>query len=105
MARLDDIPQPTRDAMVAAPCPAFETELFAAGPQSAQRRVANRLLRCTDPAWRQVPRRIIGHRTLDWIQTHVEIGDDQEERLGRVGSDMALSYHQSHDVIMRELVE
>lgn len=40
MARLEDIPQPTRDAVVAAPCPAFETEPFVAGPPLTQRRIA-----------------------------------------------------------------
>ena len=28
MARLEDIPQPTRDAVAAAPCPVFETQPF-----------------------------------------------------------------------------
>jgi D-proline reductase (dithiol) PrdB len=40
MARLEDIPQPTRDAVVAVPCPAFDTQPFVAGPPLAQRRVA-----------------------------------------------------------------
>ena len=40
MARLEDIPQPTRDAVVAAPCPVFETKPFVVGPPLAQRRVA-----------------------------------------------------------------
>jgi D-proline reductase (dithiol) PrdB len=40
MARLEDIPQPSRDAVVAAPCPAFETQPFVGGPPLAQRRVA-----------------------------------------------------------------
>ena len=40
MARLEDIPQPTRDAVVAAPCPAFDTQPFVVGPPLAQRRVA-----------------------------------------------------------------
>jgi D-proline reductase (dithiol) PrdB len=40
MARLEDIPQPTRDAVVAAPCPAFGTQPFVAGPPLAQRRLA-----------------------------------------------------------------
>src|SRR6202046_227330 len=40
MARLEDIPQPTRDAVVAVPCPAFETQPFVVGPPLAQRRVA-----------------------------------------------------------------
>jgi len=28
MARLEDIPQPSRDSVIAAPCPAFETQPF-----------------------------------------------------------------------------
>ena len=40
MARLEDIPQPTRDAVVGAPCPHFDTEPFVVGPPLAQRRVA-----------------------------------------------------------------
>ena len=40
MARLEDIPQPTRDAVAAAPCPDFDTRPFVAGPPLAQRRVA-----------------------------------------------------------------
>lgn len=40
MARLEDIPQPTRDAVVALPCPSFDTQPFVAGPPLAQRRVA-----------------------------------------------------------------
>ena len=40
MARLEDMPQPTRDAVVAVPCPAFDTQPFVEGPPLAQRRVA-----------------------------------------------------------------
>ena len=40
MARVEDIPQPTRDAVVKLPCPAFETTPFVSGPPLAQRRVA-----------------------------------------------------------------
>jgi D-proline reductase (dithiol) PrdB len=40
MARLEDIPQPSRDTVVAAPCPTFETQPFVGGPPLAQRRVA-----------------------------------------------------------------
>lgn len=40
MARLDDIPQPTRDAVVTAPCPTFDTQPFVMGPPLARRRVA-----------------------------------------------------------------
>jgi D-proline reductase (dithiol) PrdB len=40
MARLDDIPQPTRDAVANAACPSFETTPFVSGPPLAERRVA-----------------------------------------------------------------
>jgi D-proline reductase (dithiol) PrdB len=40
MARLEDIPQPTRDAVVAAPCPTFDTQPFVLGPPLARRRLA-----------------------------------------------------------------
>ncbi len=40
MARLEDIPQPTRDAVVAVPCPASDTQPFVAGPPLARRRLA-----------------------------------------------------------------
>jgi D-proline reductase (dithiol) PrdB len=40
MARLEDIPQPTRDAVLAVPCPSYGTHPFVVGPKLAQRRVA-----------------------------------------------------------------
>ena len=40
MARIEDLPQPTRDAVLNIPCPAFETTPFVSGPPLAQRRVA-----------------------------------------------------------------
>jgi D-proline reductase (dithiol) PrdB len=40
MARLEDIPQPTREAVVAASCPAFDSQPFNSGPPLGQRRVA-----------------------------------------------------------------
>jgi D-proline reductase (dithiol) PrdB len=40
MARPEDIPQPTRDAVLNLPCPAFDTTPFVAGPPLAQRRIA-----------------------------------------------------------------
>ena len=40
MARLEDIPQPTRDVVVNLPCPTFDTTPFVSGPPLAQRRVA-----------------------------------------------------------------
>jgi D-proline reductase (dithiol) PrdB len=41
MARLEDIPQPTRDAVLAVPCPSFDTQPFVIGPPLAQRSVPN----------------------------------------------------------------
>ena len=40
MARIEDIPQPTRDTVLALPCPSFDTQPFVSGPPLAQRRVA-----------------------------------------------------------------
>jgi D-proline reductase (dithiol) PrdB len=40
MARIEDIPQPTRDAVLNVPCPAFDTTPFVSGPPLAQRRIA-----------------------------------------------------------------
>lgn len=40
MARIDDIPQPTRDAVQSLPCPSFETTPFVSGPKLAERRIA-----------------------------------------------------------------
>jgi D-proline reductase (dithiol) PrdB len=40
MARPQDIPQPTRDAVLSAPCPSFDTEPFVSGPPLARRRMA-----------------------------------------------------------------
>ena len=40
MARLEDIPEPTRTGVEAIPCPAFDTTPFVAGPPLSQRRVA-----------------------------------------------------------------
>ena len=40
MARLEDIPEPTRTAVANIPCPTFETTPFVAGPPLAERRVA-----------------------------------------------------------------
>jgi len=40
MARLQDIPQPTRDAVLNLPCPAFDTTPFVAGPPLSRRRIA-----------------------------------------------------------------
>jgi len=40
MARLEDIPEPTRTAVASIPCPAFESTPFVAGPALSERRVA-----------------------------------------------------------------
>lgn len=40
MARIEDIPQPTRDAVLNIPCPSFDTTPFVAGPPLPQRRIA-----------------------------------------------------------------
>jgi D-proline reductase (dithiol) PrdB len=40
MARLEDIPQPTRTAVESLPCPSFDSAPFVSGPPLAQRRVA-----------------------------------------------------------------
>lgn len=40
MARLEDIPEPTRTAVTTIPCPSYDTTPFVAGPPLAQRRVA-----------------------------------------------------------------
>lgn len=40
MARLEEIPEPTRTAVATIPCPAFDTTPFVAGPPLSKRRVA-----------------------------------------------------------------
>ena len=40
MARIEDIPQPTRDAVANLVCQSFDTTPFVAGPPLAERRVA-----------------------------------------------------------------
>ena len=40
MARIEDIPQPTRDVVLNLPCPTFDTTPFVAGPPLAERRIA-----------------------------------------------------------------
>ena len=40
MARLEDIPEPTRTAVRDLPCPTFDTAPFVSGPPLARRRVA-----------------------------------------------------------------
>ena len=40
MARLEDIPEPTRTAVANLPCPSFDTAPFVSGPALSERRVA-----------------------------------------------------------------
>ncbi len=40
MARLEDIPEPTRTAVTNVPCPSFDTTPFVTGPALSRRRVA-----------------------------------------------------------------
>jgi D-proline reductase (dithiol) PrdB len=40
MARLEDIPEPTRTAVANLPCPSFDTTPFVSGPPLSERRVA-----------------------------------------------------------------
>ena len=40
MARIEDIPQPTRDLIIALECPSSDARPFVAGPPLAERRVA-----------------------------------------------------------------
>jgi D-proline reductase (dithiol) PrdB len=40
MARLDDIPEPTRTTVANLPCPTLETTPFVSGPKLSERRVA-----------------------------------------------------------------
>jgi D-proline reductase (dithiol) PrdB len=40
MARLEDLPEPTRTVAATAPCPKFDTAPFVAGPPLRERRVA-----------------------------------------------------------------
>jgi D-proline reductase (dithiol) PrdB len=40
MARLEDIPEPTRTAVANLPCPSFDTTPFVGGPPLSERRVA-----------------------------------------------------------------
>ena len=40
MARLEDIPEPTRTAVANLPCPSFDTTPFVTGPKLSERRVA-----------------------------------------------------------------
>ena len=85
MARLEDIPEPTRTAVTNIPCPAFDTTPFVTGPKLAERRVAivssAALIRRGDRPfdfgsgeYRAVP----GHwDTADILMSHVSINHDR----------------------------
>jgi len=85
MARIEDIPQPTRDAVVDAPCPSFNTTPFVLGPPLAGRRVAlvssAALIRRGDmpfhfgsPEVRLLP---VGAPLTDLLVSHVSINFDR----------------------------
>ena len=40
MARIEDIPEPTRSVVASLPCPSFDTSPFVRGPELSMRRVA-----------------------------------------------------------------
>jgi D-proline reductase (dithiol) PrdB len=40
MARIEDIPQPSRDAVLSVACPSYDTTPFVSGPPLSQRRIA-----------------------------------------------------------------
>ncbi len=85
MARLEDIPEPTRTTVATLPCPSFDTTPFASGPPLSRRRVAlvssAALIRRGDPPFavgsgeaREVP----GHwATADILVSHVSINFDR----------------------------
>lgn len=85
MARQEDIPQPTRDAVLATPCPDYDTRPFVAGPPLAGRRIAlvssAALVRRGDPPF---PVGSTGFRTLPAalpaskiLTSHVSINFDR----------------------------
>jgi D-proline reductase (dithiol) PrdB len=85
MARLEDIPEPTRTVVRDIPCPSFETEPFVSGPPLSDRRVAivssAALIRRGDkpfPAgsgeYREVPS---AWDTSDILISHVSINFDR----------------------------
>lgn len=85
MARIEDIPQPTRDAVLAIPCPSFETTPFVAGRPLAERRIAivssAALIRRGDPPFafgsaevRFLPASV---PTEDILVSHVSINFDR----------------------------
>ena len=74
MARIEDIPQPMRDAVLAVPCPSFETRPFVAGPELAQRRVAivssAALIRRGETPFTAVDKVTRGMRTLPVVEKY-----------------------------------
>ncbi len=85
MARLDDIPEPTRTAVANIPCPAFESTPFVAGPALSERRVAivssAALIRRGDkpfPFGSGEYRAVLGTwDNADILMTHVSINHDR----------------------------
>ncbi len=85
MARLEDIPEPTRTVAATISCPSFDTHPFVTGPALADRRVAiissAALIRRGDAPFHFGD---TGHRTLaadipsaDILMTHVSINHDR----------------------------
>ncbi len=85
MARIEDIPQPTRDVALDIACPQFATTPFVAGPPLAERRVAivssAALVRRGDPPFpfgspevRFLPARV---PAADLLISHVSINFDR----------------------------
>ncbi len=85
MARLEDIPEPTRTAVRDLPCPAFDTTPFVSGPALSKRRVAivssaalihrgDQPFPVGSPEYRAVPD---SWRTADILISHVSINFDR----------------------------
>ncbi|MFL5254062.1 MAG: glycine/sarcosine/betaine reductase selenoprotein B family protein [Rhodopila sp.] len=85
MARIEDIPQPTRDAVVNLSCPTFATTPFVSGPPLSQRHIAilssAALIRRGDtpfPFGSGEARFIAGDRPMaDLLISHVSINFDR----------------------------
>jgi hypothetical protein len=67
MARLEDIPQPTRDAVQAVPCPSFDTHPFVVGPPLAERRVAIVSSAAISPSRSAVPNAASCRLPCQWV--------------------------------------
>jgi D-proline reductase (dithiol) PrdB len=85
MARLEDIPEPTRTAVANIPCPSFDTTPFVTGPALAERRVAivssaalihrgDKLFPFGSGEYRAVPGSWNGN---DILMSHVSINHDR----------------------------